>query len=97
MDNKIYYFVAIVILILVIVWYNKNSNNSMADKAYQMVRNGTIDPMQLTKDCKGNPASCLCPAVGGKSHTLKDTLGEYGECVFPDGSKINEWKLFRGD
>lgn len=43
-----------------------------------------------------NPASVYCVEQGGRLSIRKDTSGgEYGVCVFKDGSECEEWKFFR--
>ncbi len=42
-----------------------------------------------------NPASVNCVKVGGQLEIRKEPAGEYGVCVFSDGSRCEEWRLFR--
>lgn len=42
-----------------------------------------------------NPASVYCKDNGGKSEIKNNEEGQYGMCVFPDGSQCDEWKFFR--
>ena len=43
-----------------------------------------------------NPASVYCKEQGGTVSIRKDASGgEYGVCVFNDGSECDEWKFFR--
>jgi len=42
-----------------------------------------------------NPASVNCVNIGGKLEIQKDPKGEYGVCIFTDGSRCEEWKLYR--
>lgn len=45
-----------------------------------------------------NPASVYCDEQGGKLDIRKDAQGgEYGVCVFADGSECDEWAFFRGE
>lgn len=45
-----------------------------------------------------NPASVYCEKLGGKSVIEKNSDGsEYGVCHLPDGSKVEEWELYRRD
>jgi putative hemolysin len=45
-----------------------------------------------------NPASVHCIKENGKLEIRKGPGGgEYGMCVFKDGSECDEWKLFRGE
>lgn len=44
----------------------------------------------------GNPASIYCESRGGKVEieTAKDG-SQTGFCVFPNGTRVNEWSYFR--
>jgi putative hemolysin len=45
-----------------------------------------------------NPASVYCGEQGGTIETRTDaTGGQYGVCVFDDGSECDEWAFFRGE
>ena len=45
-----------------------------------------------------NPAAVYCVEQGGTSETrTADDGGQYGVCVFPDGSEYDEWELYRGE
>ncbi len=45
-----------------------------------------------------NPASVFCKEKGGQLKIEKDaTGGEFGTCVFPDGSQCEEWAFYRGE
>lgn len=45
-----------------------------------------------------NPASVLCEKVGGKVEIEKDAQGnQKGICHLPDGTRVDEWELFRRD
>lgn len=45
-----------------------------------------------------NPASQYCVKKGGELEIVKDASGnERGMCHLPDGTVIDEWKLFRRD
>lgn len=44
-----------------------------------------------------NPASTHCLEVGGKLELTDGPLGRSGVCVFPDGSRCEEWRLLRGE
>ena len=43
-----------------------------------------------------DPASVYCESRGGKveTETAKDG-GTIGFCIFPDGTRVNEWAYFR--
>ena len=45
-----------------------------------------------------NPASVYCVEQGGTSEIrTADDGGQYGVCVFPDGSEYDEWALYQGE
>jgi putative hemolysin len=44
-----------------------------------------------------NPASVYCTKVGGTLRIETSSEGQYGMCVLPDGTEIEEWALFRRD
>lgn len=43
-----------------------------------------------------NPASEKCIADGGQDKILNGPDGQYGLCLFPDGSVCEEWAYFNG-
>lgn len=44
-----------------------------------------------------NPASVYCQEQGGVFETRESPEGQFGVCVFPDGSECEEWAYFRGE
>jgi putative hemolysin len=45
-----------------------------------------------------NPASVYCVEQGGDLDIRTDTDGgQYGVCVFGDGTEVEEWAYFRGE
>jgi len=45
-----------------------------------------------------NPASVYCQEQGGTLEMRTDADGgQYGVCIFPDGSECEEWAFFRGE
>jgi len=44
-----------------------------------------------------NPASVHCEAQGGTLDIRDTDVGQYGVCVFPDGSECEEWAFFKGE
>jgi putative hemolysin len=45
-----------------------------------------------------NPASVFCEEQGGKTEIRTDAEGgQYGVCIFEDGSKCEEWTFYRGE
>ena len=45
-----------------------------------------------------NPASEYCVEEGGQVEIRQDAQGgEFGVCIFDDGSECEEWELYRGE
>jgi hypothetical protein len=44
-----------------------------------------------------NPASVYCEEQGYQLEMREDENGQYGVCIFPDGSECDEWAYFRGE
>ncbi|MCK9459821.1 MAG: DUF333 domain-containing protein [Proteobacteria bacterium] len=44
-----------------------------------------------------NPASVNCEEKGGKLEMRTEPAGQFGVCVFPDGSRCEEWRFFRDE
>jgi putative hemolysin len=45
-----------------------------------------------------NPASVFCEDHGGKLDIRTDAQGgQYGVCMFDDGTECDEWAFFRGE
>ncbi|MDD5306065.1 MAG: DUF333 domain-containing protein [Deltaproteobacteria bacterium] len=44
-----------------------------------------------------NPASVNCVKNGGRLEIRTEAAGQYGVCVFADGSRCEEWAFFRGE
>lgn len=42
-----------------------------------------------------NPASVYCQQIGGKLAIENTPAGQIGMCALPDGSKVEEWALFK--
>jgi uncharacterized protein len=43
-----------------------------------------------------NPASVYCQGLGFKEETRQNELGQYGVCIFPDGSECDTWDFLAG-
>jgi len=43
-----------------------------------------------------NPASVYCINNGGKIQMETNPSGQYGMCIFPNGSQCDEWQYYRG-
>jgi putative hemolysin len=44
-----------------------------------------------------NPASVYCEQQGGRVEIRTNAEGQYGVCVFEDGSECDEWAYYRGE
>jgi len=44
-----------------------------------------------------NPASAYCVERGGKLAIEDRPAGQVGICTLPDGTRIEEWELYRRD
>jgi len=44
-----------------------------------------------------NPASVNCEEKGGTLEMQNEPAGQFGVCVFPDGSRCEEWRFFRNE
>ncbi len=44
-----------------------------------------------------NPAQKICADQGGQLEIRSEQAGEAGYCRLPDGSLIEEWKLYKGN
>jgi len=43
-----------------------------------------------------NPASVYCQGLGFEEETRENELGQYGVCLFPDGSECDTWNFLAG-
>ena len=43
-----------------------------------------------------DPSAVYCKFLGYKLEVRKDVKGEYGVCIFPDGSECDSWHFYRG-
>jgi uncharacterized protein len=44
-----------------------------------------------------NPAAVYCLEIGGQIEIVADEAGERGICVLQEGTRCDEWDLFRGE
>lgn len=56
----------------------------------------TENPPEISEVNIANPASAYCEEQGGKVEIREGEAGQYGICIFPDGSGCDEWALFHG-
>jgi uncharacterized protein len=62
------------------------------------VANHRTPPPQPTVLSMANPASVFCEQQGGKVEMQRDAQGgEFGVCIFADGSRCEEWAFMRGE
>jgi putative hemolysin len=43
-----------------------------------------------------NPASVYCQGLGYQEETRENELGQYGVCLFPDGTECDTWDFLAG-
>lgn len=59
------------------------------------------DPTPTTAPEEGgqiaNPATSFCLEKGYRSEIREGQGGQYGVCIFPDGTECDEWAFFRGE
>jgi len=55
------------------------------------------DPSHVQSIGMPNPASAHCIKIGGRLEIRNDADGAVGICHLPDGTKMEEWALFRRD
>jgi putative hemolysin len=62
------------------------------------IRSSTGSATGPTQAGLANPASVHCQDQGYtlEIHTAEDG-GQYGVCIFPDGSQCDEWAFYRGE
>jgi putative hemolysin len=53
---------------------------------------GGVVPVKIA-----NPASTHCVERGGEVEIMSAPGGQFGVCVFDDGSRCEEWDFFRGE
>lgn len=56
---------------------------------------GTTTGAPPTTPALANPASTYCISLGGRVETVNNANGQQGFCVLPDGSRTDEWDLYR--
>lgn len=74
------------------IWYVQNNKNNVPLNQ----SNSTTTPKENTQ--LANPASTNCIKQGGRLDIREDKEGgQYGVCVFNNGSECEEWAFFRGE
>lgn len=54
-------------------------------------------PPEATEAGLPNPASVYCEEQGGTLEIRENEEGQYGVCIFEDGSECDEWEFYRGE
>ncbi len=57
----------------------------------------TSNPIESQNVNLPNPASQYCTEQGYQLEMRQNEAGEYGVCIFPDGTECDEWAYFRGE
>lgn len=70
------------------------STSGATPQATPSAPNGPTETPEVTL---ANPASEHCIKNGGRVEMERTADGERGICVFPDGSRCEEWAYFRGE
>lgn len=60
-------------------------------------KKSTEEFLEENKTGLANPASVYCEEQGGNLDMRSNEAGQYGVCVFSDGSECEEWAYFRGE
>ncbi len=58
---------------------------------------GCVQTGQQPSASLPNPASQFCLQNGGQLDIRETAAGQYGVCLFADGSECDEWSFFRGE
>lgn len=56
---------------------------------------GGDDDSNDPNDEEANPASVFCVDQGGDVDIVDEADGQVGYCVFPDGTRVDEWEYYR--
>jgi len=86
---------SVIIIVVVVVLYCYLERNGYLQK--NQVNQPQLQPQPEPQTQIANPASAYCIEQGGKLEIRTKTAGEYGVCIFDDGSECDEWKFFRGE
>ena len=74
-----------------------SSTNGTPPPAATPDQPGTPDTAGTPSTELANPASVNCEGNGGKLEIRTEPAGQFGVCIFPDGSRCEEWRFFRGE
>ena len=56
----------------------------------------TVEATESPVPGLANPASLYCQGQGYLEETRENELGQYGVCIFPDGSECDTWDFLAG-
>jgi uncharacterized protein len=56
----------------------------------------TTDTTNPNSSTLANPASVYCQGLGYQEETRTNDSGQYGVCIFPDGSECDSWDFLAG-
>lgn len=69
----------------------------LAERTWGAILREAANPEATNPKQIPNPASTYCFDNGGKIEMSQSDAGVQGICVFPDGSKCEEWQYYRGE
>lgn len=77
------------IFILSITYYNNFTKSNINDVKYE-------NKVSTEKIGMANPAAVYCNELGYNYKIINTVEGQYGICIFPDGSQCDEWQFLEG-
>ncbi len=84
------FFVITVVTGIVLVGFYFNRNMTKPEENNGANNNDTIGEIP-------DPAGYLCHELGYKTQVITDEKGgQYGICIFPDGTECEEWSFYAG-
>lgn len=71
---------------------------AISDEIYDEIEGKFLDSSAGDMEQLANPASVYCVGQGGSLEIRTNARGgQYGICIFNDGSECEEWAFFRGE
>jgi hypothetical protein len=64
--------------------------------AFSLAGCGEEEEEQVVQPGLANPASLYCQDLGYTEETRENASGQYGVCIFPDGSECDTWDFLSG-
>jgi putative hemolysin len=55
-----------------------------------------VNPPAESPSGMANPASIYCQGLGFREESRQNELGQYGVCIFPDGTECDTWNFLSG-